>query len=479
MTNRLLILLLCTTFHVAAGTVHKTVQLPHPPNGDIVHFPEQQQLVVSGYSQFGRWLSQIDLTTFSSQTSAIPPDAQFFSQARLAGKDKPQLVFLGLDGVSRLNDEGQGVERLLAAESLYRVLDDSRLREADFVIELGSGRSDFIIADFQHTHLYRQQQDGSFRHFALAIPALVQSWKAAPDYRPRQHYVVDVDLDQKPDLLFVWQGRFYVFLQQADGSFTTSPVVMNWPVKLSTEQEADQRNDAGRSYNGQNIDSLRDITDIDGDGIVDLVVAREQLADALERSSSFRIHFGMKTTTGLIFNAEPDTRITTDTAPIDVLIEDINNDGRQDLYIPSTHFGVGTIIRVLLRGSANLDIDFFLLNGERQYPTKADFRQQATIDVSISNFRFDMPLFALADLAGEGVKSLLLADGREELKIYAPDGKRLFSKRSTRLALNLPRDARKVRVMDLTGNGMDDLILPFNSQDDAALRNQLHFVLFQ
>jgi hypothetical protein len=470
-------LLYAITFNAAATTELQKVPLVHPANGDMLHLAERKQLVVSGFNQFSRWLSLINLNDYASQLLTIPADAQFFNSATLAGDPRPQLVFLGLEGISRLGVDGKSSELIVATPSLYRVLDENRLRQADFVIDLGSGLTDFIVADFQHTHLYRQQTDGSFKHYALNIGALMQTWRANPDYKPRKHYIVDVNLDNKPDLLFVWQGKFHLFMQLNDGSFSTTASIMDWPVAVSTEQEADQRNDAGRSYSGQNIDFMRDITDIDGDGIVDLVINREQLADALERNNSFRIHFGRKTTTGLAFTAEPDTQITTDTSPIDVMIDDFNNDGRKDFYIPSTHFGVGTIIRVLLRGSANLDIDFYLLDEKRQYPAKADFRQQATIDVSISNFRADMPLFTLADLAGDGMKSLLVGDGLSELKSFAPDAKRLFSRRSERLKLDLPRDARRVKVLDVNGNGKDDLILPFDSLDAESVRNQIHLWL--
>ncbi|MDP5141661.1 VCBS repeat-containing protein [Rheinheimera baltica] len=461
----------------AADTELKKISLPHPPNGDILLLPERKQLLVSGYSQFSRWLSQVNLTDYSSRLLPVPETAQFFSKALLAGESQSQLIFLGLKGISRLSEDASHAQLLVASESIYRVLDKNRLRSADFVVELGSGLSDFLVSDFQQTHLYRQQQDGSFKHYALQIPALVQSWRDSPDYTPRKHYIVDVNQDSRSDLVFVSQGKFQLFLQQPDGSFSTEPLQMSWPVSLSTEEEADQRNDAGRSYNGQNIDTLRDITDIDGDGIPDLVINREQLADALERNNSFRIHFGVKSETGLIFNAEPDTFITTETSPIDVVIDDINNDGRKDFYIPSTDFGLGTIIRVLLRGSANLDIDFYLLNAQRQYPEKADFRQQATIDVSISNFRYDMPLFLVADTQGSGQKSLLVGDGGDELRIYQHEDKRLFSRRSERIKLNLPRDARKARLFDLTGNGKDDLVLPFDSLEDEQQRNQLLLLL--
>lgn len=461
----------------ASTITTQIIPLPHPPNGSVLHLAKNKQLALSGFSQFERWLSLVNLTDYSSRMLPIPDDAQYFSQATLAGSSGETLVFLGLGGVSVLSADYSYAQRIVTSESIYRVLDKNRLREADFVVDLGSGLSDFLIPDFQHTHLYRQQADGSFVHYPLTVSAQMRSWRNSPDYTPRRHFIADVNNDSRQDIVFVADGKFQLFLQQADGSVNTQPIVADWPVTLSTEQEADQRNDAGRSYNGQNIDTLRDISDIDGDGIVDLVINREQLADALERNNSFRIHFGYVTEQGLSFNAEPDTFITTDTSPIDVVIDDFNADGRKDFYIPSTHFGVGTIIRVLLRGSANLDIDFYLLNAQRQYPQKADFRQQATIDVSIGNLRYDMPLFALADTQGNGNKSLLLGEGTTALRLYPHEDKRLFSRRGKRFKLALPRDASRVQVMDLNADGKDDLVLPFDSQEAEPHRNQLHLLI--
>ena len=472
-----LLVLLSMTRQLYAAPEHHVVPLTHQPNGDMLHLVNNKQLAVSGFNQFSRSLSLIDLTDLTSKTLSIPDSAQFFQRANLAGMTNTQLVFLGIDGISALDPATNQVRRLLQGESIYRVVDSSRLRSADFVVDLGSGLSDFIVPDFQYTHLYRQQADGSFKHFALKVPALVVSWRDEPRYEPRQHFLVDVNADTKTDLVFVWQGKFHAYFQQQDGSFSTTSQLTDWPITLSTEQEADQRNDAGRSYSGQYIDTLRDITDIDADGVVDLVINREQLADALERNNSFRVYFGTNTENGLQFNAEPDTTINTETSPIDVVMADINGDGKQDFYIPSTHFGVGTIIRVLLRGSANLDIDFFLLDENRSYPAKANFRQQATIDVSISNFRFDMPLFQVADTDGSNRKSLYVGDGQDTLKRYTPDNKRLFSRKSEKLNYVLPRDARRVTVLDVNGDGKEDLILPFDTQEEVGLRNQLHMLL--
>lgn len=451
------------------------VPLTHPANGSLALLTDKQ-LLVSGFSQYDRWLTAVNLTDFSPKVLSIPARAQFFDTATLANFAEPQLIFFTTEGLYhyRLEANDAVLHQLVATTSIFRVADTVRFRQRNFGINLGSGLTDFLIPDFDVMHLYRQDSNGGFQHYPLAVPARVQTWNNnRADYTGRRHYIVDVNNDGLLDLVFVQQGRFDVFLQAADGSFSTDALDPGWAVTLSSEQDADQRSDAGRSYSGQQIRSIESIQDLDGDGLPDLVIRVEQIADALERSSRFEIHFGLSTQTGLQFAAEPDTQIVLDSVPTEVVIADFNGDGRQDFYIPTTKIGVGTIVRVLLRGSANLDVDFYLLSAQRQYAAKADFRQQAKIDVSISNLRFDMPLFELIDLNGDGRKSLVLGESGRELRFYGPDRNRLFNRNSDRVDLPLPRDASRVKVLDLNADGKEDLVLPFDSLDSEGQRNQL------
>lgn len=452
------------------------VQLEHPANGSLMLLKEQPYLLASGFDQYQRWLSVIDTQSYSVQPLQIPSQAQFFDQARLAGTEQTQLVFWATDGIYRADLGNGSYQRLVEVDSVQRVVDPVRLRQRRFVLDLGSELSDFLLPDFAAVQLLRQQSDGSFQQFSLQVDSQVQTWQSRRlSYEPRRHYVLDGNGNGLKDLLFVVQGQFLLFEQAADGSFATEGQVLDWSVPLSSERDADQRNDAGRSYQGQQMDRLFAVRDMNGDGIADLVIEREILADALERNNQYRIHYGRQTEQGLAFSGEPDTTVMTDNVPIDVVLGDFNGNGRQDFYIPNTNIGVGTIIRVLLRGNANLDVDFFLMDEQGNYPSKADLRQQARVDVSITNVRFDLPLFQLADLSGSGQKHLLIGESGK-LRLYAPDARRLFSRRGDRLELELPRDSSGVLITDITGNGKDDVVLPFDAQDDEAQRNQVHLI---
>ncbi|MEE2022982.1 FG-GAP repeat domain-containing protein [Alkalimonas mucilaginosa] len=468
---------LCSDLAIAEELTLERVQLQleHPANGSLLKLPGQPYLLVSGFNQYQRWLSLINTVDFTVTQLEIPAAAQFFSKATLAGFEQPQLVFWGIDGLYQMRLPDGQYQRLLELNSVHRVLDPVRLRQRNFTLDLGGELTDFFIPDFTESYLLRQQADGSFRQYRLQLPSRIQSWQSSLDYQPRRPFVLDSNGSGRQDLVVVEDGRFWAFLQADDGSFSEQPTALDWPVPLSTERTLDQRIDAGRSYQGLQLDRLFDVQDMNGDGIPDLVMVRELLADALERNNEYRIHFGRMTEQGLVFQAEPDTRVKTDNVPIDVVIGDFNGNGRQDFYIPNTNIGVGTIVRVLLRGNANLDVDFFLMNEQGRYASRADLRQQARVDVSISNVRFDLPLFQLADLAGTGQKHLLVGESGR-LRLYSPDSGRLFSRRSERLELDVPRDSSRVLITDLTGNGKDDLVLPFDAQDKSEHRNQLHLI---
>ena len=168
--------------------------------------------------------TQVDLSNYQTRSIAVPEQVQYFSQAKLAGQDAEQLVLLTLDGILQLEQrDGQfSWRQLLRTESIFRVIDPVRLRERNFSLDLGSGLSDFLIPDFQAYHLYRQQADGSFRHYALPVSARIQTWNNnRADYSGRRFYPLDANLDGLTDLLFVQEGKLQIFLQQNVKSILT------------------------------------------------------------------------------------------------------------------------------------------------------------------------------------------------------------------------------------------------------------------
>ncbi len=453
----------------------RTVPLTHPANGATEKIGEL--LAVSGHSSETRWLSFVDLEDFSVEQLKVPASAQFFSGLYLAGYDSEQPVFLTSEGIEHFDAQKGTYKLLIASDSLYPIVDQKRLGYFDLALDIdGSGLSAALIPDFNAYHLYLQQKDGSFVHHCLSVDAIARSREGGTRFIPRASYTLDYNLDGKTDLAFVRDGQLLIFQQQSDGGFPEQPRLVDPGIEISTDAQADVRTGEGRNFDGLVIRRVHDLQDLDGDGYADLIIRNEAFSSAVEQRYSYQIHYGRAGESNLVFNNKPDTRIQTKGIQFEPVFTDINGDGRKDFYTPSAEFGVGTIIRALLRGSAGVDIQFYLMTSKREFDSRPDYQQSASAEVSIGSGRVDLPLVKVIDMGNEGRKSLVLGEDRDYLKILAPGEGSLFENRAKAFETALPRDGTQVRVLDLNADGKEDLVLSFGDQEEEGRRNQVRLL---
>lgn len=474
------ILALCTSVHGQTLAFNlKTTALSHPANGDVIRITDEY-LAVSGHGAENRWLSLIDLNHFTARTLTIPPKAQFFSAMKLTGHAQQQLVFHTTDGVSRYSMEDGSITPLIKTTSIYALPDPKRLRHSEMVVEVtDSGLHDLLIPDFTAYHLWQQQEDGSFVHFPLAVDAFVETYENVPRYAPRKPYLIDTNLDGRTDIVFARDDQLLVFEQRDDRRFPAQPRIYRPGLQIASDSQASLRPGDGRDYNGLIIHRLLDITDLDGDGLADIIIRREAFADALEQRYDYLIHYGRAGEAGLRFETQPDTRINTRGIQFESTFADIDGDGRRDFYTPSAHFGLGMMVRALISGSAGMEVLFYRMKDDRSFNEKPDHVHKATASISISSGRVDLPLFQLAGRADATHKDLWVGEKQQRLIVNRSDNTALFSRERMQFNVVLPRDGSKARVMDVNNDGRDDLVLPFDAQEKTDLRNQVHFLIAQ
>ena len=96
--------------------------------------------------------------------------------------------------------------------------------------------------------------------------------------------------------------------------------------------------------------------------------------------------------------------------------------------------------------------------------------------ISLGSGQFNLPVTAVLK-GSDGKATLLKAEDDDTLRSYAPVGAKLFSDKSTRQNIKLPKRAINLLVNDLNDDGKEDLVLPFGAQEAKDQTNQLTILL--
>jgi hypothetical protein len=256
-------------------------------------------------------------------------------------------------------------------------------------------------------------------------------------------------------------------------------MVMALGVGLTPDNQAQLRSGDGRSFKGLTITRLQRLADINGDNIVDLVVQQQQYVDAMEQNYSYHIYYGQPAAAGVSFQNKPNQTISTSGVQFDVKFVDLDNDQRVDFYTPAAQIGVRSIIRALIAGTANVELQFYKQQADGSFGKKPVYRQDMTVEISIGSGQVNMPLATVIKNAA-GVASLVVGDGEDTLRTFAPAPAKLFSDKSSKQTQPMPKRGVDALVVDLNGDGKEDLVLPFTSQEvSPELSNQLQLLIQQ
>lgn len=454
-----------------------TIKLEHPANGSVLRLPGQPVLLVSGHNHEFRWLSRVDYANNSTEQIALPAQVQFFQAATLAGHNGSQLVAMGQDALWHYQTDSKKWRQLVSAPSAYPVTDAKRMLTLEFTADLNQdGLTDFLVPDFRDLQVLMQQKDGTFRTYALPIAAQMQIFEKNPDFILKTPRLVDFTLDGRTDVVFNVDDTLLVYPQQPDGSFANTATVVPLGVGLTPDVQAQQRGGDGRSYEGLTITRLERLLDLNGDKVADLVVQQQHYVDVMEQKYSYRIHYGRNDNGKLVFPVKADQQINTTGVQFDVLFADLDADGRLDFYTPAAEIGISKIVSALLTGSASVDWVFYKQQADGSFGTKPVHRQEVDVGISLGSGQFNLPVTAVLKGA-DGKATLLKAEDDETLRSYAPVGAKLFSDKSTRQKIKLPKRAINLLVNDLNDDGKEDLVLPFGAQEAKGQTNQITILL--
>ncbi|MCY4056973.1 MAG: VCBS repeat-containing protein [Gammaproteobacteria bacterium] len=419
------------------------------------HDERARQMAVYTYES-GRW-SRVHV-------AAVPSEIVFVDVVNLGGEDR--LLAVRREGVDWIDPETWALKPWLSAASMYKVAPPD-VRELDIALDLnGDGLDDIALPGFDGYTVWTQRSDGGLTDpVELAAPPTTRTGFRSSAYRAREIYRFDFDGDGQGDLAF-WNGDgLDVCMGLADGGFAIEPVAVHVPMELNTD-------DVVMTFGfGSIVDETRTmlyaVDDFNGDGVADIATSTIEVGGLFDQSTRYDFHFGRRAGGATVFDAAPDTRISSGGVLGPLERSDLDGDGRVDFGMLSFKLGIGKIVSVLLTGSVSFDLNFYLM-GESGYSEQPNVQRRVKLRLDLGSGHVAGNWVSAGDLTGDGVRDLLVQANATRVDVYPGTGDAgLFAKRPIEVAVDLS-DQSSVRLADLNGDGRDDMFMTHRLSDSES-----------
>ncbi len=258
---------------------------------------------------------------------------------------------------------------------------------------------------------------------------------------PRLH-VGDVDGDGRGDVVATGRHEVRVFLQRDDGRFSAEPS-RTLPLSLMGQNDHVRGSGSVRS----------ELADIDGDGRVDLVVARAS-GGLLDVKAETRVHLNRGGGWAL---AAPDQRFTSEGGAATIQLVDLDGDGRPELVDARIPVSVVEIVELLVTRSLDVVTRIHRAGANGRFEERPWIERSFGIALDFNTFRPGgfVPTLA-ADLNADGYADLLSSGDGEAVEVFLGGPRRRLAKRNGRQPLE---SSGRLRLGHYDRDGLPDFVL--------------------
>ena len=435
----------------------------------------------------GNWMPALDAT--------LRPGVRFVDVANVGGHDR--LVTYEPGRLNWFDPESATERELVAVTSNFNPPPRGEIPHVDVTRDLNADdRDDLVVPDVDGFWVFIQLGDGEFADPVTIGPSTemgriygADGYRYNPWSQSRVHEI-DYDRDGRGDLVFWNDDHFEVHTQDERGLFTPAAETFTTDVTFDTD---DLSSLATGDMTGRVLHSLTDLND---DGVADLVVFSLAGENIPSKQSTYEVVFGARATDGGIVFA-PDADIvfqSDDRIQLGMDRYDFDRDGQVDLLFTTIDLDfLESSLWKRLKGFMGddiwLDLEFHRMEGGR-YPDEPNTTRRIQLDGMVSHREpgwvpLDVVLrgatherrttqdswprvfnrtLRIGDVTGDGRSDLLFGSTDRALHVFVGEpGPDLFASRPQEVAVAIPHDEEYTWLVDLNKDAKQDVLLHYPS----------------
>ena len=416
----------------------------------------------------------------------LTPDVLLIDVANIDGRDR--LITVKHDKLNWFDLESATEHVLVTVPSMVPPPNDN-IPHVDISHDVnGDARDDLVVPDSDGFWVFVQLRNSTFADPVKLGPDTkkdriygVDEYRYTPWNQSRIHEM-DYNQDGRNDLVFWNIDHFEVHHQDEHGLFASVATTFTTSVAFDSDDLASLAAPHGvrhrrRDHNPTgNLTGrvLHSLTDMNGDGIADLVIFSLLGGSLWHMHSSYEVHYGTPTRDGgTEFSQDISTAIHSDGIPFGIGQYDFDRDGQVDIMFTTLKLGVFRVIGILvdgiLTGSVSRDLKIYRMKGGiysdkpnatrkiEVYPGKESGKKAATF-----------PSLLIGDVNGDKRLDLLMQKGQKELRVFTGvPRQRLFARKLQKIMVNTPNNEKHTWLVDLNKDNKQDIFMYHPSTTDS------------